>query len=45
VKRHYLLLGIPERARIEFFKGPHSIHGVETFRALHEWLDWPELKE
>jgi hypothetical protein len=31
-------LGIPDHARIEFFDGPHTIHGVETFHFLHEKL-------
>ena len=27
--------------RIEFFNGPHTIHGVGTFDFLHEHLRWP----
>ena len=34
-------LGIPENAEIEFFKGPHTIHGKGTFEFLHKHLDWP----
>jgi len=35
-------LGIGERAEIEWFVGPHTIHGQGTFAFLHRWLDWPE---
>ena len=44
VRHRYALLGIPERTEIEFFKGPHEIHGVGTFRFLHRHLKWPEPK-
>ena len=42
VNRLYSRLKIPERTRLEFFAGPHTIHGVGTFRFLHEQLNWPE---
>jgi dienelactone hydrolase len=42
VRRMYTKLGIPERTEIEFFDGPHAIHGVGTYRFLHRHLDWPE---
>ena len=42
VRRWYAYLGIPERTTIEYFKGPHQIHGVGTYRFLHEKLGWPE---
>ncbi len=42
VRRQYAALKIPERTTIEFFDGPHSIHGVGTFEFLHEWLKWPK---
>jgi hypothetical protein len=42
VNRLYSRLGIPERTRIEFFPGPHTIHGVGTFQFLHQHLGWPE---
>lgn len=41
VRRAYTYLGVPHRTRIEFFKGPHTIHGEGTFEFLHEKLDWP----
>ena len=41
VKLLYTDLKIPERARIEFFDGPHTINGVGTFEFLHEQLKWP----
>ncbi len=45
VRRHYADLKIPERTEIEFFDGPHEIHGVGTFRFLHKHLRWPEPAE
>ena len=42
VRRLYVDLGIPERTEIEYFDGPHEIHGVGTFRFLHRELNWPE---
>jgi len=30
-----------DSCRIEFFVGPHQIHGVGTFDFLHEHLRWP----
>ncbi|MBM3215667.1 hypothetical protein FJZ36_12215 [Candidatus Poribacteria bacterium] len=38
--RRYSLLGIGDRAEIEVFDGPHSIHGVGTFDFLHRHLRW-----
>ena len=35
-------LGIGERCEIEFFAGPHTIHGVGTFDFLHKHLNWPK---
>ncbi len=32
----------PETCQIEFFVGPHQIHGVGTFDFLHEHLHWPK---
>ncbi len=33
-------LKIPERTEIEWFDGPHQIHGQGTFDFLHRHLDW-----
>lgn len=44
VRRLYAELKIPERTDIEFFDGPHTIHGVGTFKFLHQHLRWPEKK-
>jgi len=41
VKRLYTDLNIADRAQIEFFDGPHTIHGVGTFEFLHRQLNWP----
>jgi dienelactone hydrolase len=40
VRRLYADLKIPERTEIEFFDGPHQIHGVGTFRFLDRHLNW-----
>jgi hypothetical protein len=42
VKRLYDRLRIPERTDFEYFNGPHTIHGVGTFKFLHRHLQWPE---
>jgi hypothetical protein len=39
--RRYDQLGLGDRARIEFFNGPHTIHGVGTFEFLSRHLRWP----
>ena len=39
VRRHYDLLKIGDRTEIEFFDGPHTIHGQGTFRFLHRHLN------
>ena len=41
VQRFYTRLGIPDRTEIEFFNGPHTIHGVGTFAFLRRYLQWP----
>ncbi len=42
VRRLYnALLKIGDRTEIEFFDGPHTIHGVGTFEFLHKHLKWP----
>ncbi len=40
-RRHYDKLGLGDRIAIEFFNGPHTIHGVETYQFLHKHLEWP----
>ena len=40
VRRFYSQLGLGDRAQIEFFDGPHEIHGEGTFEFLREHLDW-----
>ena len=42
VRRHYDKMGLEDRTRIEFFNGPHTIHGVGTFAFLHQFLNWGE---
>jgi len=37
----YADLKIPDRTGIEYFDGPHTIHGVGTFDFLHKHLAWP----
>ena len=41
VRRFYDKMGIGDRTEIEFFNGPHSIHGVGTFAFLRKHLRWP----
>jgi hypothetical protein len=38
VLQFYGSLGIPERARVGRFDGPHRIHGVEAYGFLARWL-------
>jgi dienelactone hydrolase len=45
VRLLYADLKIPDRTRIEFFDGPHTIHGVGTFEFLHEQLNWPAPRQ
>lgn len=40
VRRHYADLKKPERTEIEFFDGPHTIHGVGTFDFLKRHMRW-----
>ncbi len=42
VRRHYDKLGLGDRTEIEFFNGPHTIHGARTYKFLHQHLDYPE---
>jgi dienelactone hydrolase len=39
--RHYDLLGLADRTRIEYFNGPHLIYGIGAFEFLHKHLQWP----
>jgi hypothetical protein len=45
VRLLYTDLKIPDRTEIEFFDGPHTIHGVGTFEFLHRHLQWPSTTE
>jgi dienelactone hydrolase len=38
----YADLKIPDRTTIEFFDGPHTIHGVGTFEFLDRQLGWKQ---
>lgn len=40
VRRHYDQLGLGDKTEIEFFNGPHTIHGVGTFAFLKKHLKW-----
>jgi dienelactone hydrolase len=42
VKRFYTKMGVGDRTGIEFFAGPHTIHGVGTFDFLRRNLQWPQ---
>lgn len=41
VRRHYAELGLADKTTIEWFLGPHMIHGVGTYEFLHKHLNWP----
>jgi dienelactone hydrolase len=41
VRQFYDKMGIGDRTEIEFFNGPHTIHGVGTFQFLRHHLRWP----
>jgi dienelactone hydrolase len=38
-------LGLRDQCAIEWFTGPHTIHGQGTFAFLHEHLNWPAPHE
>ena len=40
VRRIYNKLGIGDRTTIEYFDGPHTVHGVGTYDFLHQKLGW-----
>jgi dienelactone hydrolase len=44
VRRFYDKMGIAGKTEIEFFNGPHTIHGLGTFAFLRRHLRWPETK-
>ncbi len=44
VRRHYDQMKIGDRAEIEIFDGPHTIHGQNTFDFLHRQLKWPSSR-
>jgi dienelactone hydrolase len=41
VRSFYDKMGIGDSTEIEFFNGPHTIHGAGTFRFLRKHLGWP----
>jgi dienelactone hydrolase len=41
VREFYDKIGIGDRTEIEFFNGPHTIHGQGTFQFLRHHLRWP----
>jgi dienelactone hydrolase len=41
VRRFYAEMGIPQNTAIEWWNGPHAIHGVGTFEFLRRHLRWP----
>lgn len=38
-RRHYVMMGQADKTEIEYFNGPHSIHGVGTFAFLEKHLN------
>jgi len=42
VRRHYNKLGLGDKTEIEFFNGPHTINGKQTYDFLHKHLKWPK---
>lgn len=44
VRRFYAYLGIGDRTTIEYFNGPHQIHGVGTYEFLARHLKWTPEK-
>jgi dienelactone hydrolase len=44
VRRFYDRMNIADRTEIEFFNGPHTIHGVGTFAFLRRHLRRPESR-
>lgn len=42
VRRFYDKIGLPDRAAMEVFDGPHTINGKGTFEFLRKHLLWPD---
>jgi cephalosporin-C deacetylase-like acetyl esterase len=42
VRRFYTYLGLKDKTEIEYFPGPHQIHGVGTYDFLRRHLNWPK---
>lgn len=42
VRRFYVQMGIGDKTEIEFFDGPHTINGKNTFDFILRNLNWPE---
>ena len=42
VREFYDKMGIGNQTEIEFFNGPHEVHGEATLRFLRRHLHWPE---
>jgi dienelactone hydrolase len=42
VRKHYDELNLYHRTRIDYFNGPHTIHGAGTCEFLYHHLDWGE---
>jgi hypothetical protein len=42
VRYLYDSMGLHSKTEIEFFNGPHTIHGIRSFQFLRQHLDWPE---
>jgi hypothetical protein len=38
----YANLGQADKTEIEYFNGPHCIHGVGTYEFLHKHVNWPK---
>jgi hypothetical protein len=42
VRRFYnVKMNMPDATAIEFFTGPHTVHGKGTFEFLRHHLRWP----
>jgi dienelactone hydrolase len=41
VRRFYAEMGLSQNTAIEWWNGPHAIHGIGTFEFLRRHLQWP----